>query len=462
MASARSFTPLSKPDIDGRSSSWFVAILGFWLGMCNIGLLHDLQTLYANEDENVETGMGIESREDFEASVDAAPLGRKLGFIGLGIAGICCFLTIPRGWKLGSLATLIPALCFFAWAVASTLWSMDRGQTIREMIRIAVYIFVAVSIVLRFPARDVVKAIVICLLVSITTCYLGEIALGTFRPWSGTFRMHGSIHSSTLAHHSLVIAIAAGALRFSSSRKLVWQCILIFALVTIVLSKTRGGLFATLVGLATIEMLRFTTARNLFIWSSLATALAFGILIFEAAGPRVWNRVGSAVSLGRSEGVTTLTGRLPLWNVIWNDCVDTRIFGVGYGAFFTTKRTISLAGVLEWFPGHCHNAYLETIVDLGFVGLGILLWLVGAAFLTGIKLGRASGNDVYLYVSALVVAGIIDGFVEVMFISVRDLGLYVGISLSLLMFHNRSDAQRATQSSNFSGSDSIPSQPFHA
>jgi O-antigen ligase len=143
--------------------------------------------------------------------------------------------------------------------------------------------------------------------------------------------------------------------------------------------------------------------------------------------------------------VTTLTGRLPLGKVIWADSQETRVFGAGYGAFFTTKRTISLASILEWYPGHSHNAYLETIVDLGFLGLAILLWLIGASFLTGIQLNRSTGNDAYIFVSALMAAGVIDGFVEVMFVSVRDLGLYVGISISLLMLRSGADKKSSIE-----------------
>jgi exopolysaccharide production protein ExoQ len=348
------------------TEGWIVLIVGLILGFCILGLQHDIETLYTSEDQSVELGLGMDTREDFEENVAAAPVGRKLGFMGLILIGCFSFLTAKRGSKFGSMAVLVPCVLFFLWASASALWSLDRPQTVREIFRIVVYIFVATSVVLRFRGRDVVKIIVAGLLLSIGTCYLGEIAVGSFRPWSGNFRMHGSIHSSTLAHECLVVALAAAALVKDSSNKTIWRVILLFALVTLVFSKTRGGLFATLFGMVVIQMLGFTPRTNFLIGSMLVCLVALVILVSEVSGPKLWAQLGNAASLGRKEGVTTLTGRLPLWKVVWEDSEETRALGAGYGAFFTTKRTISLAKTLDWFPGgHRLRGVVSAALDRG-------------------------------------------------------------------------------------------------
>lgn len=422
-----------------RSERWVVACIGLLLGFCNLGLLHDLEMLYSSGDVNVESGVGIESREDFEANVASAPIGRKLGFAGLVVVGIYCILTIPKGGSMGSFSVLIPSLLFFAWISASANWSVERTQTLREIFRIVVYVFVVSSVVRRFQGRDVVKIMIASTLVSVGAVYISEIAIGIFRPWASDFRMHGTMHASSFAHQCLVLAIAAAALSVDSPRKFFWQLLLVFAAVSMVFSKTRGGLFAALGGLAYIQILRYNSRTNLLIGTSLATAIASVIFLSEIFGPKLWQQIGSAVSLGRSEGVSTLTGRLPLWEVIWRDCADTRLFGAGYGAFFTTKRTISLAGTLQWFPSHSHNAYLETIVDLGYIGLAILIWLITASFVVATKLSVQTKKYAYLFVAGLVAAGVIDGFVEVIFVSIRELGLYVGLAIMMLIFRHPTD-----------------------
>jgi O-antigen ligase len=100
---------------------------------------------------------------------------------------------------------------------------------------------------------------------------------------------------------------------------------------------------------------------------------------------------------------------------------------------------------LEWFPRHSHNAYLETIVDLGFVGLALLLGIVVASLVVGYKMYRDTQNVVYALVVGFVAAGIIDGFVEVIFVSIRELGLFSGLAICMLMLRHRSDAMAYAQ-----------------
>ncbi|MEQ1830926.1 MAG: O-antigen ligase family protein [Pirellula sp.] len=315
----------------------------------------------------------------------------------------------------------------------------------RELFRIVVYIFVATSLVRRFEARNVIKAIAICLLLSISTCYVGELAIGIFRPWSSDFRMHGTIHASALAHQCLVVCLAASSLALNSSRKNVWRAILIFALITLVFSKTRGALFATLLGMASIQMLRFKVITNMIIGTGIVTLFAGLLFLSEMSGPKLKNQIGNAASLGRSEGVSTLTGRLPLWRVLWRESRHDRVIGVGYGAFFTTKRTNALARELQWFPGHSHNAYFETVLDLGYAGLCILFWLVAATFVEAVRLCNASRNYAYAFVASLMVAGLLDGVVEVMFVSVRELGLFVGMAITMLFLYHPFDMRQAVE-----------------
>jgi exopolysaccharide production protein ExoQ len=427
--------------IDGdRAEGWLAVVIGILLGCCILGLMHNIETIGQDEVDSVEAGGGIEAQEDFEADVNSASMQKKLGFVGLGLVGLYCFLTAPGGWYFGSLSVLGAASAFLSWLAASTFWSTDPTQTQRELIRIGVYLFLAVSLVRRFQSRDVVKTIIACMLISVGAVYLGEIAVGSFRPWDSDFRMHGSIHSSSLAHHSLVIALCAAALAIDSPKKFLLWLLVAFALFTIIFSKTRGGLAATIVGLFVIQSLQRSLKTNLFFIAALVFVGSAAVLLTEIGGSEVRSRFGSTLALGRSEEVSTLTGRLPLWRVVWEDSKETRIFGAGYGAFWSTNRTFSLAGTLDWFPRHSHNAYLETIVDLGCVGLTLLLGIVVVSLIVSYRMFKKTRNVAYAFVVAFVAAGIIDGFVEVIFVSIRELGLFIGLAICTLMLPHRSDA----------------------
>lgn len=422
--------------IDRRSpvvpTRWGVWLMGIWIGLCYIGLLHEWAVLGINEEENVEAGMGLELQEDFEADVSAAPIQRKLGFLGLVAAGGYAFLTRPEGWRLRISSVLWFSAALIGWSVFSAVWSEDRSQTVRELIRVLAYVFVATSLAMRFPARDIVQIVVICMAMSVGLAYVGEITTGIFRPWASDFRMHGSVHSATLAHHALIVAIAAAALWSDSPHRKWWLIALLWALGTIVLSKTRGGLAAALAGVLAVQMLRSRPAVNLVVGCALLAVVVLTVATLAMGESQSQRRLGSLVSLGRGEQVTTLTGRLPLWREILRDSQSDRLLGAGYGAFFNTRRTFSLAKKLEWFPRHSHNAYLETIVDLGYVGLSLLIGVAASSIIGSARLAAATGNTAYLFVFGFLAAGLIDAFVEVMYVSVRDLGFFVGLSVSLL------------------------------
>jgi len=95
-----------------------------------------------------------------------------------------------------------------------------------------------------------------------------------------------------------------------------------------------------------------------------AAELAFGV--FEQIGDLT----------GHS---STLMGRMELWR----EClaVDTNpIFGVGFESFWVGDRLHLLREGRAWQPTEAHNGYLETYLNLGFVGLFMLFGLIIATF----------------------------------------------------------------------------------
>jgi len=66
---------------------------------------------------------------------------------------------------------------------------------------------------------------------------------------------------------------------------------------------------------------------------------------------------------GRSE---TLTGRTEIWNDLLPYAQKHFIFGYGFGGFWTTS-------LREVIASHAHNGYLDAILNLGIVGLILLI-----------------------------------------------------------------------------------------
>jgi len=74
----------------------------------------------------------------------------------------------------------------------------------------------------------------------------------------------------------------------------------------------------------------------------------------------------------------TLTGREDIWKVVLSVSTNP-LLGAGYESFWLGLR---LQKIWQFFPGinEAHNGYLQTYLQLGFVGLSLLGWMLISFF----------------------------------------------------------------------------------
>ena len=76
---------------------------------------------------------------------------------------------------------------------------------------------------------------------------------------------------------------------------------------------------------------------------------------------------------------STIIGRMELWRDLL--AVHTNpIFGVGFESFWLGDRLANLWATRWWHPNEAHNGYLDIYLDLGLVGLFMLIGTIIAAF----------------------------------------------------------------------------------
>jgi O-antigen ligase len=79
-------------------------------------------------------------------------------------------------------------------------------------------------------------------------------------------------------------------------------------------------------------------------------------------------------------GDPTLTGRTPLWDAILQIASHHQLLGAGYGGFWIGNLGNNLWDTFNWKPGAAHNGYIDVYVDLGLIGVTILLFLIIFAY----------------------------------------------------------------------------------
>lgn len=181
-------------------------------------------------------------------------------------------------------------------------------------------------------------------------------------------------NSNDFALAMTVVLPYAYFLRFAVPSRLVRAfllgCCALFALATM-FTFSRGG-FVTL--LALLGYLAFKSARRVQ-FAAMAGALAVvSLAILPAA---YWQRIGT-ISDDSDWNTTT---RLWAWQAGLSMAIHNPILGMGPGNFVTAYRKFYRpAEATSRQPFAAHSIYFQVMGELGFVGLGLFLWLITTTY----------------------------------------------------------------------------------
>jgi exopolysaccharide production protein ExoQ len=104
--------------------------------------------------------------------------------------------------------------------------------------------------------------------------------------------------------------------------------------------------------------------------------VVLGILAFAVAEPTFGIYKHILNFLGRD---ATLTDRTEVWHAALRLQPDP-IFGAGFESFWSGKRLEKLWSIWWWKPNQAHNGYIETYLNLGYVGVFLLAVMIIATF----------------------------------------------------------------------------------
>ena len=264
-------------------------------------------------------------------------------------------------------------------AVASVAWSDVPFLTLRRSVALALTTLFAVYLATRFTRRELGTLISWALALVV----LGSAAMAVLKPSYGLDHVRGDAWRGVFTTKNELGRIAAFALGL-------WLLRLI-----------------TLRGHPVVALTLAAAAADVVIRASsrTAAAVALGILVFFSVLPALRAHFGIAIPGGaaflgfvilatdwlvtRADSVLssvgstpTLTGRSEIWRAVWSMIHVHPWLGYGYAAFW---RGIEGPSALVWAvvpsrPPHSHNGLLDLWLDLGLVGVT----LVVIAFVIGV------------------------------------------------------------------------------
>jgi exopolysaccharide production protein ExoQ len=137
-------------------------------------------------------------------------------------------------------------------------------------------------------------------------------------------------------------------------------------------SDSSTSLISLLVGMLVVVLLGLRTVNKRLI--SLYLAIIVATLAVSELALGVFGHV--ATLTGHS---ATLAGRSELWRDLLSIHTNP-IFGVGFESFWLGDRRQKLAELHWWQPNEAHNGYLETYLNLGSIGVFILIACIIATY----------------------------------------------------------------------------------
>jgi hypothetical protein len=237
----------------------------------------------------------------------------------------------------------------------------------------------------------------------------------------GLFRPGGVFGGPPAAVNVLAMTTLCGLALLARStraaRRFIWPLLVVSA-AGMVITFTRAGLIGFFIGVIVFVALWRPAVLGRLAFGIAAVAVAFALIVLPQVGGKSWYR----------EGITrtgTLANRQSRWALAWPLITNTPthvVFGhginsllVGHPSGLSGEPQADLASVPILVKDSPHSQYIRTLLEQGFIGLGLLLaWLLGSIGKAVGAVSRANADD------RAVLAGCVAGIVSFMIVALAD------------------------------------------
>jgi exopolysaccharide production protein ExoQ len=424
-----------QPDCGGGINLRRVAIVAAVL--CALFLLSDHDWLISRYEEFSETSDFME-----QASAEGNIL-RKAAIFLLGAAGAIAVFW-RGGYSLrirGLMGVLVVAAV--GWCLASWLWAIEPGIAARRLIASSCVAVAALATARWLNPRELAA---VALTGATTFLVLGglvEIALGTWQPWRGDYRFAGTLHPNAQGLSCAVLVMAAIELARQSHR---WR-IALFSLaaagfIGLWLTKSRTPLAALVGGEVAFWFLTSPWKIKLISGVAAIWAICAALLII---GPTVAERAFDAAMLGRddNEQVTSLTGRVPLWEELSGSIERRPLQGYGFNSFWTSDQIDEISESQSWAISVAHSTYLDLTLGIGLIGVGLWVAVVALGLFSAARRQASSPSIGFAFIGVLLMFGLLHGALESAFANPGFVPLLALAGLAMLAFVDPDDYGRA-------------------
>lgn len=314
----------------------------------------------------------------------------------------CLVLSRWRG-MLRSLPQIGVFVVMALFALASTLWSQDPALSLRNAIYLVFNTLFALYLVKRFDPEQQMRlflflgavAGVLSILVAVFLPKYGLAHTNGVLSWQGIF-----IQKNSLAEVMMFLLtpafFAKPATPFPRFSRAAYIVLVLFL---VGMSGSRTAWIATVVLLVYVAcakwVVKFQRKDGILLTMALLFVGAIAAVVLAAYSTEI------LALLGKNEN---LSGRTDIWKAVLLSIAKRPLIGYGYAAFWEGFRGESAHVVLaaHWFVSYAHNGFLEVALELGLIGLGLVVWTLIRAFGDAVRsLRPGCPGDVLWYISII-------------------------------------------------------------
>jgi exopolysaccharide production protein ExoQ len=340
--------------------------------------------------------LGMESVDSASAMMDGSPLERVI--LGTMLLGGLIVL-VSRGNVVRFVRANWPVFFVYLYCLFSIIWSDYPGIALRRWPR-ALGDVIIVLVVLTDPqplaAFRRLLARLAFFLIPLSILFIKYIpALGmAWNPWTGTAEYIGvTMNKNTLGVVCLCLGLASlwrsiAAFRERKGRARI-RCMIahgVILVMTIYLFIKMNAMTSTsCFVMASVLMVAASTRMTIRRPATIHALVVFMVVasvsvLFLGVSP------GALKAIGRNP---TLTERTFIWHDMLGQ-VSNPVFGTGFESFWLGKRLDEIwrqTGTLH--PNEAHNGYLEVYLNLGWVGIGLLGFVLAMGYRTVFRAWRS-------------------------------------------------------------------------
>lgn len=181
----------------------------------------------------------------------------------------------------------------------------------------------------------------------------------------------------------LLIGTAIVGARAWRTRDWLWIAFLVLPLLVL---KSRGAVLFAAVALIALYFLCKGGARHRMRQAGLL--LATGAIAYAGYSGGTYGFLVPYLTRGSVETTTTLTGRLPLWEVLIPEIQEHPWLGVGFAAFWNPDSYPRLEQLAGFSVVSAHNGFLDMLLSSGVLGLTILLTFCVCTMIMAVRKAR--------------------------------------------------------------------------